>query len=40
MSTGCMVQELNPNKLELSGIVGDSTCIDVQVVRPSGKKAK
>jgi hypothetical protein len=40
MSTGCMVQELNPNKLALSGIIGDSTYIDVLVVRPSGKKTK
>ena len=40
MSTGCMVQELNHNKLELTGIVGDSTYIDVEVVRPSGKKIK
>ena len=31
MSTGCMVQELNPNKLELTGIIGDSTYIDVLV---------
>ena len=38
MSTGCMVQELNKNKLELSGIVGNSTYIDVIVVKPSGKK--
>jgi hypothetical protein len=37
MSTGCMVQTLNPNKLELTGIIGDSTYIDVLVVRPSGK---
>jgi hypothetical protein len=40
MSTGCKVQDLNANKLELSGIVGDSTYIDVLVVRPSGKKTK
>ena len=38
MSSGCMVQELNPNKLELTGIIGDSTYIDVLVVKPSGKK--
>ena len=38
MSTGCMVQELNQNKLELTGIIGDSTYIDVLVVRPSGGK--
>jgi hypothetical protein len=37
MSTGCMVQELNKNKLELTGIIGDSTFIDVLVLRPSGK---
>ena len=36
MTSGCMAQTLNPNKLELSGIVGDSTYIDVYVVRPSG----
>jgi hypothetical protein len=40
MSTECMVQELNPDKLALSGIIGDSTYIDVLVVRPSGKKTK
>jgi len=38
MSTGCMVQGLNPNKLELTGIIGDSTFIDVLVLKPSGKK--
>lgn len=38
MSSGCMVQELNPNKLELTGIIGDSTYIDVLVVRPNGKR--
>jgi len=38
MSTGCMVQELNKNKLDLTGIVGDSTFIDVLVVKPNGKK--
>jgi hypothetical protein len=37
-STGCKVQDLNPNKLELTGIIGDSTYIDVLVVRPKGKK--
>ena len=36
MTSGCMAQTLNPNKLELTGIVGDSTYIDVLVVRPSG----
>ena len=40
MSTGCMAQELNPNKLELTGIIGDSTYIDVLVVEPKGKKTK
>jgi hypothetical protein len=40
MSTGCKVQDLNPNKLERTGIIGDSTYIDVLVVRPSGKKTK
>jgi hypothetical protein len=38
MSTGCMVQELNPNKQDLVGIIGDSTYIDVEVMRPSGNK--
>ena len=38
LSTGCMAQELNQNKLDLSGIINDSTFIDVLVVRPSGKK--
>ncbi|HSR34137.1 MAG TPA: hypothetical protein VLY63_26520, partial [Anaerolineae bacterium] len=38
MSTGCKVQDLNPNKLELTGIVGDSTYIDVLVVKSNGKK--
>ena len=33
-----MAQTLNPNKLELSGIIGDSTYIDVLVVKPNGKK--
>ena len=36
MTSGCMAQTLNPNKLELTGIIGDSTYIDVYVVRPSG----
>ena len=40
MSTGCMVQELNPNKLELTGIIGNSTYIDVEVVKANGKKTK
>ena len=39
-STGCMVQELNPNKLALVGITGDSTYIDVLVEKPSGGKKK
>ena len=38
MTSGCMAQELNENKLELSGIVGNSTFIDVLVVKPNGKK--
>jgi hypothetical protein len=38
MTSGCMAQELNPNKLELTGIIGDSTYIDVLVVKPNGKK--
>jgi hypothetical protein len=36
LSTGCKVQDLNQNKLALSGIVGDSTFIDVLVVRGGG----
>ncbi len=36
LTSGCMAQTLNPNKLELTGIIGDSTYIDVLVVRPSG----
>ncbi len=38
MSTGCKVQDLNKNKQELVGIVGDSTYIDVQVMKPNGGK--
>lgn len=38
MTSGCMAQTLNPNKLALTGIVGDSTYIDVLVQRPSGNK--
>jgi len=38
MSTGSMAQTLNANKLALTGIIGDSTYIDVYVVRPSGNK--
>jgi len=38
MTSGCMAQTLNPNKLELTGIVGESTYIDVLVVKPNGKK--
>jgi len=38
MTSGCMAQELNENKLILVGIVGNSTYIDVEVMRPSGKK--
>jgi hypothetical protein len=40
ISTGCMVQQLNKNKLERTGIVGDSTYIDVLVEKPSGGKKK
>jgi hypothetical protein len=36
MTSGCMAQTLNPNKLELTGIQGNSTYIDVLVVRPGG----
>jgi len=32
MTTGCQVQELSPNKQELTGIIGESTFIDVLVV--------
>ncbi|MBN2248057.1 MAG: hypothetical protein JW733_05100 [Coriobacteriia bacterium] len=38
MSTGFMAEEISPNKLELTGIVGDSTFIDVLVVKPNGGK--
>jgi hypothetical protein len=38
MSTGCQVQDLNENKQELVGIVGNSTYIDVEVMEPSGNK--
>jgi len=37
MTSGCMAQELNENKLELTGVIGNSTYIDVEVKRPSGK---
>jgi len=40
MTTGCMAQELNKNKQELVGIVGNSTYIDVLVERPKGKPVK
>lgn len=36
MSSGCKIQDLNPNKLELVGIIGDSTFIDVFVEMPNG----
>jgi hypothetical protein len=38
MSTGCLVQTLGENKLELTGIVGHSTFIDVLVKKPSGRR--
>ncbi len=38
MSTGFLAEELTKNKLELSGIIGDSTFIDVLVVKPNGGK--
>ncbi len=38
ITTGCKAQDLNQNKLDLSGIVGDSTFIDVYVEKPKGKK--
>ncbi len=37
MTSGCMAQELNENKLELTGIIGNSTYIDVLVKKPNGK---
>ena len=40
MSTGCEVQDLNENKLEQVGVVGDSTFIDVYVSLPSGNRKK
>lgn len=38
MTSGCMAQKLNENKLELTGIIGDSTYIDVLVKKPNGKR--
>jgi hypothetical protein len=38
MTTGCMAQELNKNKQDLVGIIGDSTYIDVEVLKPNGKR--
>lgn len=38
MSSGCKAQDLNRQKLELTGIIGDSTFIDVLVERPKGKR--
>jgi len=38
MSIRCKVQDLNPNKAELVGIVGDARYIDVYVERPNGKR--
>ncbi len=40
MSTGFMAEEIAPNKLELTGIIGDSTFIDVFVVKPNGGRKK
>src|SRR5690606_32646686 len=40
MSTGFMAEEISPNKLELTGIVGESTFIDVLVVQPNGGRKK
>jgi hypothetical protein len=40
MSLGIMAEPLNKNKAEMSGIVGDSTFIDVLVVKPAGKPRK
>ena len=36
MTIGCMAQTLNENKLELTGVIGDSTIIDLLVKKPSG----
>jgi len=38
LTSGCKAQDLNKNKLDLSGVVGDSTFIDVYVERPKGKR--
>ena len=38
METGNKLEDLSPNKLELSGIDDDSTYIDVLVVRTSGNR--
>jgi hypothetical protein len=40
MWTGCEIQGLNPNKLEQTGITGDSTFIDVYVSLPNKVKTK
>jgi hypothetical protein len=40
MSSGFMAEPLNKNKLELVGIVGNSTFIDVEVMKPSGRNAR
>lgn len=38
MSLGLEAEEINHNKAEMSGIVGNSTYIDVLVVKPNGRK--
>lgn len=40
MSSGCKAEDLSHNKLAMSGIVGNSTYIDVLVLKPSGGKKK
>lgn len=40
MSSGVEAEPLNKNKAEMSGIVGDSTFIEVLVVKPAGKPRK
>jgi len=40
MTSGCKAQDLNKNKLELTGIIGDSSYIDVFVEKPNGKPRK
>ena len=40
MTSGYMAEPLSDNKLELVGVIGDSTFIDVYVFPPSGRRVK